>query len=146
MAFVVDSFPEYSHTLHWQTTQKSMSIIITVQSWSLEQYRVLIATIRDMGIAPCPRCTVKKEDIHTLGTTSDIESRLTKLRHDDDNFRAVVEKARNNIYRNGFALHSEPGVECLLKDKSLVPTLVSSSVFRLVYDIYFISRTLYRTV
>lgn len=82
-----------------------------------------------MGRCPCPRCTVKKEDLHTLGTTSDTNSRVTKLRRDNDTFRAIVEQARDNIYRSGFALHSEPGVERFLKEESLVPTLVSSPVF-----------------
>ena len=92
-------------------------------------YRVLVATIRDMGRCPCPRCTVKKEDLHTLGTTSDTNSRVTKLRRDNDTFRAIVEQARDNIYQSGFALHSEPGIEQFLKEESLVPTLVSSPVF-----------------
>ena len=94
----------------------------------------------------CPRCTVKKEDIYTLGTTSDINSRITKLRHDDDNFRAIVEKARENIYQNGFALHSEPGVERFLKEESLVPTLVSLPVFFLVYYTYFLCRMPFHTL
>lgn len=78
-----------------------------------------------MGRCPCPRCTIKKEDISKLGTTADADSRRTNVRCDNDNFRATVQKARDNIYRSGYALGSEPGVERLLKEHSLVPTLVS---------------------
>ena len=81
-----------------------------------------------MGRCPCPRCTIKKEDFSNLGTTIDANSRRTNLRRDDDNFRATVQKARDNIYRRGYALGSEPGVERLLKEHSLVPTLVSHDI------------------
>ena len=30
--------------------------------------RVLIATIRDQGVSPCPRCTITKPQISTMGT------------------------------------------------------------------------------
>jgi len=86
--------------------------------------KVLIATIRDMGRCPCPRCTIKKEDFGALGTTIDAKSRQTNQRHDDEHFRATVQEARNNIYQGGYALGSEPGVEILLREQSLVPTLV----------------------
>jgi hypothetical protein len=51
-----------------------------------------------------------------------------KLRQDNDEYRARVEEARDNIYRKGFTINSEPGVERLLKENSLVPTLVSYSI------------------
>lgn len=127
MASSVGYFPEYSRIL--PTTQRSMPLSDLRNTTHSKGYRVLVATIRDMGRCPCPRCTVKKEDLHTLGTTSDTNSRVTKLRRDNDTFRAIVEQARDNIYRSGFALHSEPGVERFLKEESLVPTLVSSPVF-----------------
>ena len=136
MAFSVKSFPEYSHIL--QTTQRSMPLSDLRNSAHSKGYRVLVATIHDMGRCPCPWCTVKKEDLHTLGTTSNTNSRVTKLQHDNDNFRAIVEQAHNNIYQNSFALHSKPGVEQFLKEESLLPTLVSSPVFCPVYYIQYI--------
>jgi hypothetical protein len=77
-----------------------------------------------MGRCPCPRCTIKKEDFAALGTTVDSDSRRLQVRHDNNHFRATVQTARNNIYRGGYALGSEPGVERFLKEESLVPTLV----------------------
>lgn len=81
-----------------------------------------------MGGCPCPRCTIKKEDFHALGTLSDGTNRYVKLRHDNDGYRARVEEARDNIYWKGYTLNSEPGVERLLKEDSLVPTLVSHPI------------------
>lgn len=78
-----------------------------------------------MGRCPCPRCTIKKEDFGALGTTNDAESRQINRRCDNDKFRVTVQKARDNIYRDGYAISSGPGVERLLKEESLVPTLVS---------------------
>jgi hypothetical protein len=81
-----------------------------------------------MGRCPCPRCTVKKVDFAALGTTIDSDSRRLQVRRDNDLFRATVQTARDNIYRGGYALGSEPGVEQFLKEESLVPTLVCHSI------------------
>ena len=81
-----------------------------------------------MGRCPCPWCAIKKEDFYALGTSSDTADRALKVRRDNDHFRSLVEEARDNIYRSGYALHSKPGVESLLKEESLVPTLVSYSI------------------
>jgi hypothetical protein len=88
-----------------------------------------------MGLCPCPRCTIKKEDFGALGTTNDTASRQINRRCDDDNFRATVQKARDNIYKGGYALSSEPGVERFLKEESLVPTIVSYSI---VFSVFMI--------
>ena len=79
-----------------------------------------------MGICPCPRCTIQKESFYALGTTGDTADRNSKVRRDNDNFRSIVQEARDNIYRKGYALQSEQGVERLLKKESFVPTLVSN--------------------
>jgi hypothetical protein len=71
---------------------------------------------------------IKKEDFGALRTTNNAESHQVNQRRDDTNFWAMVEKACNNVYRSGYTLNSEPGVEWLLKEQSLVPTLVSYSI------------------
>ena len=88
-----------------------------------------------MGRCPCPRCTIKKEDFSALGTTNDAENHQINRRRDDDNFRVTVQKARDNIYRDGYAISSGPGIERLLKEESLVPTLVSRLVVLWVHMI-----------
>ncbi|KIK92915.1 hypothetical protein PAXRUDRAFT_790802 [Paxillus rubicundulus Ve08.2h10] len=42
--------------------------------------KVLIATIREMGRCPCPRCLVPKDLIHRIGTLSDMHMRVSQMR------------------------------------------------------------------
>jgi hypothetical protein len=42
--------------------------------------RVLIATIRDKGLCPCPRCFVLKSEIDKLGQKLDARYRITQAR------------------------------------------------------------------
>ena len=87
--------------------------------------RVLIATIRDMGNYPCPRCLVPKKQISNLGSLSDMNNRVRKSRKDDLEYKVKVESARNIIYRQKYSVNSE-AVENILKPESLVPTRVGS--------------------
>jgi hypothetical protein len=85
--------------------------------------RVLIATLRDMGMCPCPRCKIAKEDIPNLGTPADTAVRVEQVRRDDTARREKVSKARKLIYEDGYVVNSAK-VEELLKPESLVPTEV----------------------
>ena len=89
----------------------------------LTDTRVLIATIRDMGNLPCPRCLIPKGDISRLGLPTDIKIRERKRRTDSLQYRNKVEGARDIIYKQGFTVNSE-AVERILKPESLVPTRV----------------------
>ncbi|TFY53731.1 hypothetical protein EVG20_g9986 [Dentipellis fragilis] len=89
--------------------------------------KVLIATIRDMGGCPCPRCLVKKECLGNLGTSKDIE-RIALTRKDDQAFRCKVSDARKLIYKDGYVVNSD-AVDKLLKPESLVPTENAFSTF-----------------
>ncbi|KIM76449.1 hypothetical protein PILCRDRAFT_12697 [Piloderma croceum F 1598] len=42
--------------------------------------KVLLASVRDKGVCPCPRCLVRKADIHKLGQKIDSRNRLSKTR------------------------------------------------------------------
>ncbi|KAI0703342.1 hypothetical protein C8T65DRAFT_258430 [Cerioporus squamosus] len=84
--------------------------------------KVLLATIRDMGNCPCPRCLVRKQDINAVGTPQDMETRVNNARHDDEERRQKVAAARNLIYEKGRGVGSKP-VDELLKAQSLVPTV-----------------------
>jgi hypothetical protein len=84
--------------------------------------RVLLATIRDKGSCPCPRCLIAKSKLDGLGLRRDISIRVTKFRE----FMADrVEIARKAIYTFARSIRSTV-VENLLKDFSGVPTVVSS--------------------
>ncbi|KAI0038329.1 hypothetical protein FA95DRAFT_1232934 [Auriscalpium vulgare] len=83
--------------------------------------KVLLATIRDKGRCPCPRCLMTFDDIPNLGTAADMQSRQTAKRYDDGLRREAVSAARDLIYNDGYVVNSTK-VEELLKPQSLVPT------------------------
>ncbi|KAI1791105.1 hypothetical protein LXA43DRAFT_889833 [Ganoderma leucocontextum] len=100
--------------------------------------KMLIATLRDKGRCPCPRCLTNFDRIPALGTTSDRERRQTDCRtsqHRPDNANAAppspttsnttpspemaVQQARDLIYNDGYVVNSEH-VERLLSECSLI--------------------------
>jgi hypothetical protein len=86
--------------------------------------RVILATIRQLGNYPCPRCLIPMTRVQDMGTKRDMRQRKTLARVDDQARRRKIESARNIIYKKNYAVDSNP-VEALLKDQSLVPTFVS---------------------
>ncbi|TFK61080.1 hypothetical protein BDN72DRAFT_805276 [Pluteus cervinus] len=79
----------------------------------------LLATIRDQGKCPCPRCLVLKLHADRLGQKFDISARKTQARtylHD------LVVKARQTIYTLAKSITST-AVEASLSPTSIVPTL-----------------------
>src|SRR5215472_3340393 len=94
--------------------------------------RVLLATIRDLGRCPCPRCLIELSNVHHMGKKSDMKKREKSLRVDDDNRRRKIHLAREIIYNKNYAVDSE-AVEKLLREQSLVPTIVSLFVAGVLY-------------
>lgn len=72
---------------------------------------------------------VKKEDIGNLGMVADHTVRTCDTRIDDAARQDKVLKARNLIYKDGYVVNSEH-VEALLKDQSLVPTIVRACSYK----------------
>jgi hypothetical protein len=83
-------------------------------------FRVLLATIRDRGICPCPRCLIHQTKLDRLGLISDNKTRIDKARKYDLD---TVNKARKTIYTLGKPIGGVH-VERLLKPSSTVPTVV----------------------
>ncbi|KAJ7695466.1 hypothetical protein B0H17DRAFT_930752 [Mycena rosella] len=83
--------------------------------------KVLLATIRNLGKCPCPRCLVTKDKLDQVGTARDDKIRVTSKRVDDEDLRSTIQKARDRIYRWGRTIKSIT-VERLLSPKSWVPT------------------------
>ena len=83
-------------------------------------YRIIIATIRDKGLCPCPRCLLPKTSFHRLGFLSDLKQRLSHAR---TYLREKICDARHRIYKLGVPIKGK-AVEGILKAQSLVPTLV----------------------
>ncbi|KAI9067490.1 hypothetical protein FKP32DRAFT_1673036 [Trametes sanguinea] len=83
--------------------------------------KVLLATIRDMGNCPCPRCLIPKNQISALGSRHDMQLRTQSARTDDSSRWYDVAKAHSLIYEKGKGIGSS-AVEAILKPRSLVPT------------------------
>lgn len=90
-------------------------------SLSLQLYRVLLATVRERGACPCPRCLVTKEKLDKLGQKPDMTSRVTLARK---YLSDVITTTRNNLYNLGYTITSTR-VSPMMKELSLVPTVVS---------------------
>ncbi|KAF7964872.1 hypothetical protein HWV62_1965 [Athelia sp. TMB] len=82
---------------------------------------VLIASIRDKGRCPCPRCTLSIAEVEHLGTPEDIVHRAHSARLDNEEYRRTIEAARKLILEEHHAVDSKE-VESLLKFESLTPT------------------------
>lgn len=85
--------------------------------------RVLLATIRNLGSFPCPRCLIPKEKIPEVGTRNDDQRRETQRRVADNSLISKIRTARTWIYNEGYRIKAA-AVERLLSPTSLVPTVV----------------------
>jgi hypothetical protein len=86
-------------------------------------FRVLIATIKDMGSCPCPRCFTPKTLFPSLGLLKDMKSRIANLRI---YVSANVVRARKYIYNEGNTVDGVK-VDETLGEGSWVPILVSAN-------------------
>lgn len=85
--------------------------------------RILLATIRNFGLCPCPRCFISKDKIPDVGKVYDDRRRNTASRIDSTARNFDINTARKFIYENGEGVKSA-AVERVLRDKSFVPTTV----------------------
>lgn len=108
--------------------EKYVARISFSSSLSHLTYRVLIATIRNLGGCPCPRCLIPKEDLQNVASEDDMFQREALSRHDTADRRAKICAARKVIYEQHLVVNT-PQVEVLLKPESLVPTVVRTLRF-----------------
>ena len=64
------------------------------------------------------------EHVPEMGTPNDMKRRQLLVHIDDDSRRGKVLRARDLIYERNYAVNT-PKIEELLRDQSLVPTIVS---------------------
>lgn len=98
-------------------------------------FRVLVATIRDLGQCPCPLCLVTLDQVHLLGQVADERIRTAKARVDSAERISKVTSARKMIYQHGYAASNDRS-EYFLKPESLVATEVSLSLWTCTCLIY----------
>ena len=90
---------------------------------NIDCVRVLLATIRNLGACPCPRCGLPKEQIPQVGTIPDDNRRSRLKRAHGTHFTWGIRTARDGIYRFGKTVKSK-FVEDILSPLSYVPTSV----------------------
>src|ERR1700710_1585152 len=93
--------------------------------------RALLATIRNLGGCPCPRCLIPKSRVQNLGLSLDIKQRKTLERKDDSSRQSKITISRSLIYDRGYGVRSN-AVENLLKEHLLVLTSVHVHHCRIV--------------
>jgi hypothetical protein len=123
MTFYVDFTLEFLLT---QLTILKSELAITDTSRALlmsNSSRVLLASIRDKGCRPCPRCLVFKQEIKNLGLPKDRQQRVQFARVDNLQRLNKISSARRIIYEDNYLVNSA-AVERILKEESLVPTSV----------------------
>lgn len=118
-----DSTPEYLPTL--LITQKSVVPCFLVLPVLMNDiaHRILMASIRNLGTCPCPRCHIPLNQVHNLGKPSDMLRRNSWARVDNSARRGDVNSARRLIYQQNYQVNSA-AVERILRPNSLVPTVV----------------------
>jgi hypothetical protein len=84
-----------------------------------------VSCVRNGGTCLCPRCLIPRNRVQNLGMTLDMKQRQTLARVDDESRTRLIERAREIIYRKNYAVDTD-AVEAILKEQSLVPTLVCS--------------------
>ena len=100
--------------------------------------RVLLATIRDKGLCPCPRCLIPKAKIDLLGQVRDLSQRISHAR---SILYDGVQTARCFIYQLATPINAA-AVEQLLKPTSSVPTVVSHFSLQLCFILHLDHRML----
>ncbi|KAK7021661.1 GLOBIN domain-containing protein, partial [Favolaschia claudopus] len=82
--------------------------------------KVLLATIKNLGGCPCPRCFITKDQIADMGSKADMRRRKN-LRTDDSLWRGIIERVRGWIFGRGYRVNAA-AVDRLLSGQSWVPT------------------------
>jgi hypothetical protein len=100
-----------------------LSIVLLCDADILYMIRVLIATTRQRGICPCPRCLILMSELDRMGTHLDRKYRISRIRTYVLN---AVCCARDFVYKLAKPIGGV-AVERLLKPQSWVPTVASVS-------------------
>ena len=108
------------HLLCWLPWKVSWTYRLYLSHWHIKP-RILLASIWDKGICPCPWCLILKSSFHWLGFLTDLSARISSIRLP---FIQKILNAQQAIYFLGKPLKSTL-VERILKPLSLVPTVVS---------------------
>lgn len=107
--------------------EKWVVVVVTLWKFLLKSKRVVLATVRNLGGCPCPRCLIPLERVHNLGMKNDRKQRKTLARIDNQHRRDLIEDARKIIYDLNRPVSCKK-VENILKEHSYVPTEVHNLI------------------
>lgn len=87
-----------------------------------------MASIRNLGNCPCPRCLLPLGCVHNLGKARDTMQRVSMARVDSNQSRSKILTARKLIYEKNIPVNGA-SIERLLRETSLVPSMVCITKF-----------------
>ena len=105
--------------------------------------RILLASIKNLGRCPCPRCLIPLDQIHNLAKPRDMARRVTAPRVDSVMRRTRVSATRRLIYEKNMQVNCTV-VRDLLYETSLVPTSVSMRCILIYRRLILASERLFR--
>jgi hypothetical protein len=117
--------PEYSRMQLTTPRSKTAFLAQVIASTNVGDNRAYIATIRSLGTAPCPRCFMKKCDMHMMGSEGDMLARVATRRVDDHARQELVRRAREVVFEDGYAVDSKEMKKILPTSLSMVPVKVN---------------------
>jgi hypothetical protein len=91
---------------------------------SYDCYRILVASIQNLGRCPCPRCLIPLVRVQNMGMRRDMMQCMSLARVDNLEWHRRIKAAREIIYLKNYKTDSKV-VEDILRQDSLVPTAVS---------------------
>ena len=106
MGYTVGFIQGYSHIL-WIILKSELLISLpcTLHSCGMHN-RILIASVRNLGTCPCPRCLIPLARVHNLGMVRDMNQRITMARVDNNQHRRIVLSTRRFIYELTYFVNS----------------------------------------
>ena len=106
---------ESSHTQRIIQKSSLLSFPVTELAciWTYCCSRIILASIKNLGKHPCPRCHVQMEDVPKMGEHEDCLTRAKTARADNQSRQNAVTEARALIYKDNLAV-TNPKVEELL--------------------------------
>ncbi|KZT63257.1 hypothetical protein DAEQUDRAFT_780622 [Daedalea quercina L-15889] len=90
--------------------------------------KILLACLRYLAECPCPRCYVRKKDIHLMGTVRDMQQRANHIRIDTDAIQFDIDRTRSWIFEDGYPANSTR-ITKVLGARSLLPLRSAFSKF-----------------
>lgn len=84
----------------------------------------MLASIRNLGRCPCPRCLIPLDRVSNMGMRRDMTQRTSLARVDNVDWRSFIKDAREKIYVEDYAVDSKVVLGEHLQEQSLVPVMV----------------------